>query len=247
MRSRSDTTRSPNKEYQWPHKKGLIYSNFYSKRKKIKVYTYLPCTRAGRTGPYWCLPGTRTSPRRLSPSHSGDRPTHTSGCTGPGRKQYATLQPRVSQNKRYLLKKMEGYLWILNTSVRGRVSRLSSSSRLVGGVSAYRGESASREGVCICGVCIQGACIGGGGLLSSCFWLFDPQFWEVVGPANGTLLLPPANEVCKGYVFTGVCLSTVGSAPLHAGIHTPPLGRHPLGRHPPTPPPGQAPSMCSAC
>ena len=29
---------------------------------------------------------------------------------------------------------------------------------------------------------------------------------------------------CEGYVFTGVCLSTGGlSAPLHAGIHTPPL------------------------
>ena len=39
--------------------------------------------------------------------------------------------------------------------------------------------------------------------------------------------LPPANEVCEGYVFTGVCLSTrVGVyAPLHAGIN--PLGRHP--------------------
>ena len=24
------------------------------------------------------------------------------------------------------------------------------------------------------------------------------------------LLLPPANEVCEGYVFTGVCLSTLG-------------------------------------
>ena len=24
------------------------------------------------------------------------------------------------------------------------------------------------------------------------------------------MLLPPANEVCKGYVFTGVCLSTGG-------------------------------------
>ena len=24
--------------------------------------------------------------------------------------------------------------------------------------------------------------------------------------------LPPANEVCEGYVFTGVCLSTVGHA-----------------------------------
>ena len=25
-----------------------------------------------------------------------------------------------------------------------------------------------------------------------------------------TMLLPPANEVCEGYVFTGVCLSTGG-------------------------------------
>ena len=24
------------------------------------------------------------------------------------------------------------------------------------------------------------------------------------------IALPPANEVCEGYVFTGVCLSTVG-------------------------------------
>ena len=37
--------------------------------------------------------------------------------------------------------------------------------------------------------------------------------------------LPPANKVCDGYVFTGVCLSTGVSAPMHAGIHTP--GRHP--------------------
>ena len=46
-------------------------------------------------------------------------------------------------------------------------------------------------------------------------------------------LLPPANEVCKGYVSTGVCLSTGGgvSAPLHAGIH--PLADTPLDRHPP--------------
>ena len=36
-------------------------------------------------------------------------------------------------------------------------------------------------------------------------------------------LLPPANEVSEGYVFTGVYLSTGGgvSAPLHAGIHIP--------------------------
>ena len=82
--------------------------------------------------------------------------------------------------------------------------------------------------------------------------------------------LPPLNEVCEGYVFTGVCSVHMGgvSAPLHAGIHTPqadtpwqtptpsgqtpprktPPGRHPppLGRHPPPlgrhpPPSGQAP------
>ena len=29
------------------------------------------------------------------------------------------------------------------------------------------------------------------------------------------MFLPPANEVCKGYVFTGVCLSTVVG--LHLG------------------------------
>ena len=36
-------------------------------------------------------------------------------------------------------------------------------------------------------------------------------------------LLPPANEVCEGYVFTDVCLSAGRevSAPLHVGIHTP--------------------------
>ena len=47
--------------------------------------------------------------------------------------------------------------------------------------------------------------------------------------------LPPANEVCEGYVFTDVCLSTGEvSAPLHAGIHTPSGRRQPLrGRHPP--------------
>ena len=60
-----------------------------------------------------------------------------------------------------------------------------------------------------------------------------------------TSLLPPANEVCEGYVFTGVCLSTGGCLP-----HTP-LGRNPRGQTPPvgrhlradtpladTPPPG---------
>ena len=55
--------------------------------------------------------------------------------------------------------------------------------------------------------------------------------------------LPPANEVCEGYVFTGVCLSTGGSAsgPGVCGRHpladtpfwqTPPFGRHPLSDTP---------------
>ena len=56
---------------------------------------------------------------------------------------------------------------------------------------------------------------------------------------NVAFFLPPANEVCEGYVFTGVCLSTGRgvSAPLHAGIHTHPgtRGRHPPGQtHPPS-------------
>ena len=37
------------------------------------------------------------------------------------------------------------------------------------------------------------------------------------------LFLPPANDVCEGYVFTGVCLSTGGGCVLlHAGIQPPP-------------------------
>ena len=54
---------------------------------------------------------------------------------------------------------------------------------------------------------------------------------------NAFLLLP-TNEVCKGYVFTGVCLSTGGvSAPFYAGIHTP-MSRCPHEQMPPrqTPP-----------
>ena len=69
-------------------------------------------------------------------------------------------------------------------------------------------------------------------------WCGDPGF------------LPPANEVCEDYVFTGVCLFTGGGVCLWSrGVgrhppgqtHTSPgqthtsLGRHssPLGRHPP--------------
>ena len=41
----------------------------------------------------------------------------------------------------------------------------------------------------------------------------------------GRILLPPANEVCEGYVFTGVCLSTGGRTHLilsaSGGMHAP--------------------------
>ena len=63
--------------------------------------------------------------------------------------------------------------------------------------------------------------------------------------------LPPANEVCEGYVFTGVCLSTGGSPwqtpwtessspgqrpPIQRAPHPgqrPPLDRNPPGQRPP--------------
>ena len=52
-------------------------------------------------------------------------------------------------------------------------------------------------------------------------------------------LLPPSNEVCKGYVFTGVCLSTEeGGVCFNSCWDIHPLGRHPPGQTPPgqTPP-----------
>ena len=45
-------------------------------------------------------------------------------------------------------------------------------------------------------------------------------------------LLPPANEVCEGYVFTGVCLSRAGVC-LNACWDTHPPDRYPLGRYTP--------------
>ena len=67
-----------------------------------------------------------------------------------------------------------------------------------------------------------------------------------------TSLLPPANEVCEGYVFTGVCLSTGGlwQTPPWAD-HPPPLGRHPttgptIPHWADTPQPDPLP-LCSAC
>ena len=35
----------------------------------------------------------------------------------------------------------------------------------------------------------------------------------------GMTFLPPANEVCEGYVFTGVCLSTGGGRVWQGGMH----------------------------
>ena len=59
-----------------------------------------------------------------------------------------------------------------------------------------------------------------------------------------SVFLPPANQVCEGNVFTGVCLSTGGvchiacwKTPPHADTPLP-LGRHQTGQ---TPPPGRHP------
>ena len=58
----------------------------------------------------------------------------------------------------------------------------------------------------------------------------DPDFHDLINWVQETVslstylcILPPANEVFEGFVFTGVCLSTGEwvSAPLHAGIHPP--------------------------
>ena len=70
------------------------------------------------------------------------------------------------------------------------------------------------------------------------------MFTETSNEACTGVFLLSANEVCEGYVFTGVCLSTGGgSAPLHAGIHPP--GRHHPGQTPPQA--GQTPPQPSAC
>ena len=53
------------------------------------------------------------------------------------------------------------------------------------------------------------------------------------------LLLPPANVVCEGYVFTTLCDSVnrggrcIPACLAPALWQTSPLGRHPPGRHPP--------------
>ena len=67
--------------------------------------------------------------------------------------------------------------------------------------------------------------------------MVDPGFPIAEGsnPEGGAnLLLPPANEVCEGYVFRGVCLSTGGGLPhcMLGYTHTP-WAEPCLGRHPP--------------
>ena len=58
-------------------------------------------------------------------------------------------------------------------------------------------------------------------------------------PCPNAEYLPPANVVCEGYVFTGVCLSTRGggSASVHAGMSPqeadPPQEAHPPKRQTP--------------
>ena len=46
---------------------------------------------------------------------------------------------------------------------------------------------------------------------------FSPLGNENVTPKNVLILLPPANDVCEGYVFTGVCLPTGGTCVVGGG------------------------------
>ena len=79
-------------------------------------------------------------------------------------------------------------------------------------------------------------------------WLDSHQHHVQCFPDNKfQMLIPPANEVWEGYVFTGVCLSTGGGVCPFACWDTPLLGRHPPSRHPtgrpPTDTPGKTPPM----
>ena len=64
-----------------------------------------------------------------------------------------------------------------------------------------------------------------------CMWLWIAQF--VVKSLWNPTFLPPANVVCEGYVFTGVCLSTrgVGRYPsMHCRLYANmPCSRSPRG------------------
>ena len=95
--------------------------------------------------------------------------------------------------------------------------------------------------------CSQGGSVPGGGAWS--WWL--PALMGVPAPGGclveipwdsyccgryvsywNAFLLPPANIVCEGYVFTGVCLST-GVLP-QCMFGDPPASETPLSRDPPT-------------
>ena len=106
-------------------------------------------------------------------------------------------------------------------------------------------------------------------------WGIERLYWQLRRHTTLPILLPPANEVCEGYVFTPVCQSFCSqregvSAPIHAGIQTPPPDQrqtHPgtRGRHPsqtrgrpnprdqrqapitPTPPPDQRQTPPEQC
>ena len=48
-------------------------------------------------------------------------------------------------------------------------------------------------------------------LTITCMHFLNTCLREILQNINvGKVFLPPANEVCEGYVFTGVCLSTGG-------------------------------------
>ena len=76
------------------------------------------------------------------------------------------------------------------------------------------------------------------------WYLFGPRLHGWFG---GKKILPPANEICEGYVFTPVCQSFCSrggvSASVHAGIHTP-RSRHPWEQ---TPRKADTPLLRSAC
>ena len=93
---------------------------------------------------------------------------------------------------------------------------------------------------------------------TSVLFIIQRTIFEIRIPTPGRVrvelrYLPPANEDCKGYVFTGVCLSKGGVCLCSRGClqhpaldrHTPeqtlPIDKHtPLGRHlPGQTPPGQ--------
>ena len=72
-------------------------------------------------------------------------------------------------------------------------------------------------------------------LLSSVNMIFSVKGGE-------SFLLPPANTVCEGYVFTGVCLSTGGVCLWSQGVSaTHPWQTHPQADNPLGRPPGRSP------